>query len=62
MMVGVFVIAGGYYVAQRLEFYVISWAIRNLLASLVFVILVIFHKRATGTYFLANSGMLYLYL
>jgi diadenylate cyclase len=43
MMVGVFVIIGGYYVAQRLELYVISWAIRNLLAYLVFVILVIFH-------------------
>jgi diadenylate cyclase len=43
MMLGVFVIAGGYFVAQRLELYIISWAIRNLLAYLVFVILVIFH-------------------
>lgn len=43
MIVGVFVIAGGYYLAQRLELYMISWAIRNLLAYIVFVILVIFH-------------------
>jgi diadenylate cyclase len=43
MMLGLFVIAGGYYVAQRLELYIISWAIRNLLAYLVFAILVIFH-------------------
>lgn len=43
MMLGLFVIAGGYYVAQRFELYIISWAIRNLLAYLVFAILVIFH-------------------
>jgi len=43
MMLGLFVIAGGYYVAQRFEFYIISWAFRNLLAYLVFAILVIFH-------------------
>lgn len=43
MMLGLFVIAGGYYVAQRFEFYIISWAIRNVLAYLVFAVLVIFH-------------------
>ncbi len=43
MMLGVFVIAGGYYAAQRFELYIISWAIRNLLAYLVFAILIIFH-------------------
>ena len=31
MMLGLFVIAGGYYAAQRFELYIISWAIRNLL-------------------------------
>jgi diadenylate cyclase len=43
MMLGLFVIAGGYYVAQRFELYIISWAIRNLLTYLVFAILIIFH-------------------
>lgn len=43
MMLGLFVIAGGYYVAQRFELYIVSWAIRNLLAYLVFALLVIFH-------------------
>jgi diadenylate cyclase len=43
MMLGLFVIAGGYYVAQRFELYIISWVIRNLLGYLVLAILVIFH-------------------
>ena len=43
MMLGLFVIAGGYYLAQRFELYIISWAIQNLLAYLVFAILIIFH-------------------
>jgi len=43
MMLGLFVIAGGYYIAQRFELYVISWSIRNLLGYLVLTILVIFH-------------------
>jgi diadenylate cyclase len=43
MMLGLFVIAGGYYVAQRFELYIISWAIRNLLTYFVFAILIIFH-------------------
>ena len=43
MMLGLFVIAGGYYVAQRFELYIISWVIRNVLTYLVFGILVIFH-------------------
>ena len=43
MMLGMFVIAGGYYLAQQFELYIISWAIRNLLAYLVFAILIIFH-------------------
>ncbi len=43
MMLGLFVIAGGYYVAQGFELYTISWAIRNLLGYLMLTILVIFH-------------------
>jgi diadenylate cyclase len=43
MLLGLFVIAGGYYVAQSLELYIISWVIRNLLAYFVFAIIVIFH-------------------
>ena len=43
MMTGLFVIAGGYYVAQRFELYILSWAIRNLLGYLFLTILVLFH-------------------
>ncbi len=43
MMLGLFVIAGAYYVAQRFELYIISWVIRNLLGYLALAILVIFH-------------------
>ncbi|MBD3306277.1 TIGR00159 family protein [candidate division KSB3 bacterium] len=43
MILGLFVIAGGYYVAQRFELYIITWAVRNLLGYLVLTILVIFH-------------------
>ena len=43
MMIGLFVIAGGYYVAQRFELYILSWAIRNLLGYLFLTILVLFH-------------------
>ncbi len=42
MMLGLFVIAGAYYVAQRFELYIISWVIRNLLGYLALAILVIF--------------------
>jgi diadenylate cyclase len=43
MMIGLFVIVGGYYVAQRFELYILSWAIRNLLGYLFLTILVLFH-------------------
>lgn len=43
MMLGLFVIGGAYYVAQRFELYIISWVIRNLLGYLALAILVIFH-------------------
>ncbi len=43
MMIGLFVIAGGYYVAQRFELYILSWAIRNLLGYLFLTLLVLFH-------------------
>jgi len=43
MMIGLFVIAGGYYVAQRFELYILSWAIRNLLGYFFLTILVLFH-------------------
>lgn len=43
MIFGLFVIAGGYYVAQQFELYIISWVIRNLLGYLAFAILIIFH-------------------
>lgn len=43
MMIGLFVIAGGYYVAQRFELYILSWGIRNLLGYLFLTILVLFH-------------------
>ncbi len=43
MLIGLFVIAGGYFVAQRFELYILSWVIRNLLGYLFLTILVIFH-------------------
>lgn len=43
MVLGLVVIASGYYFAQQFELYIISWAIRNFLAYGVFAILVIFH-------------------
>ncbi len=43
MMIGLFVIVGGYYVAQRFELYILSWVVRNLLGYLFLTILVIFH-------------------
>lgn len=43
MIIGLFVIAGAYFIAQRFELYIISWTIRNLLGYLVLTILVIFH-------------------
>ena len=43
MLIGLFVIGGGYFVAQRFELYILSWVIRNLLGYLFLTILVIFH-------------------
>ncbi len=43
MVFGLFVVAVAYFIAQRFEFYIISWTIRNLLGYLVLAILVIFH-------------------
>ncbi len=42
MMIGLFVIAVGYYIAQRFELYVLSWGMRNLLGYLFLTILVLF--------------------
>lgn len=43
MLIGLFVIGGGYYVAERFQLYILSWVIRNLLGYLFLTILVIFH-------------------
>ncbi|GAK49328.1 hypothetical protein U14_00550 [Candidatus Moduliflexus flocculans] len=43
MLIGLFVVVGGYFVAQRFELYILSWVIRNLLGYLFLTILVIFH-------------------
>ena len=43
MILGLFVITGGYFVAQRFEFYILSWIIRNLIGYFVLAILIIFH-------------------
>ena len=43
MLIGLFVIGGGYFVAQRFELYILSWVIRNLLGYLFLTIIVIFH-------------------